>query len=211
MCARGQRCYKSGPPRFGTSHQGVPGFAHGPVLCCNPAPFAYSRKEKGLEEQARTAISATGARITATRVRVLSSLLAAGSALSHQELFERIGSQGSVDRVTLYRVLEWLVETGLAHRIAGEDRIWRFSVAHPGEPDAKGHTHHANEPHGHFQCDACRRMFCIDAPVGVEQNLSRLPEGFVGRDAELLIRGTCPACARQVRKPARVTRRVSAA
>ena len=75
MCARGQRCYKSGLPRFGTSHQGVPGFAHSPVLCCNPAPFAYSRKEKGLEEQARTAISATGSRITATRVRVLSALL----------------------------------------------------------------------------------------------------------------------------------------
>lgn len=163
-----------------------------------------------MEEQARTAISATGARVTATRVRVLSSLLEAGSALSHQELFDRIGALGSVDRVTLYRVLEWLVETGLAHRIAGEDRIWRFSVAHPGEPDVPGAAHHAQEPHGHFQCDACRRMFCIDAPVGVEQNLSRLPEGFVGRDVELLVRGTCPACARQARKSVRVTRRVTA-
>ncbi|GAA4324607.1 Fur family transcriptional regulator [Pigmentiphaga soli] len=145
-----------------------------------------------MEEQAREAIRTQGARVTATRVRVLAGLMASSSALSHQELLDRIGS---VDRVTAYRVLEWLVQTGLAHRIAGEDRVWRFSVARHAEDDARhGHDHHG-EPHGHFQCDVCRRMFCIDAPVGVEQNLARLPAGFEGREVDVVVRGLCPACA----------------
>ncbi|ODU62957.1 MAG: hypothetical protein ABT00_23285 [Bordetella sp. SCN 68-11] len=126
-----------------------------------------------MEDLAREAIRAQGARVTATRVHVLATLMEAASALSHQELFDRIGSSVSVDRVTVYRVLEWLVQTGLAHRIAGE---------------------HHGEPHGHFQCDVCRRMFCIDAPVGIQQNLDRLPDGFEGRDVEMVVRGRCPAC-----------------
>ncbi len=163
-----------------------------------------------MEVQARAAISATGARITAARVRVLSTLLDAASALTHQDLLDKLAGNGPIDRVTLYRVLDWLVESGLAHRIAGEDRIWRFSVAQPGEAAADADHHHAHEPHGHFQCDACRRMFCIDAPTGVEQNLARLPEGFVGRDIEMLVRGTCPACARQTRRPTRAATRTPA-
>ncbi len=151
-----------------------------------------------MEEQARVAIRSQGARITATRVRVLAALMESASALSHQELFDRIGSSFSVDRVTVYRVLEWLVQSGLAHRIAGEDRVWRFSVARHADEDDAGdaaapHSHHA-DVHGHFQCDTCRRMFCIDAPVGIEQNLARLPEGFEGRDVEVVVRGLCPAC-----------------
>lgn len=155
-----------------------------------------------MEEQAREAIRAQGARVTATRVRVLATLMASSSALSHHELFDRIGSSVSVDRVTVYRVLEWLVQSGLAHRIAGEDRVWRFSVVSSGdhEHDAHsghgGHGHH-QEPHGHFQCDTCRRMFCIEAPIGVEQNLERLPAGFQGRDVEMVVRGLCPACGKQ--------------
>lgn len=155
-----------------------------------------------MEEQARVAIRSQGARVTATRVRVLATLMESASALSHQELFDRIGSEFSVDRVTVYRVLEWLVQTGLAHRIAAEDRVWRFSIARHtdhehGHAAAEGqgdHVHHQGDPHGHFQCDACRRMFCIDAPVGVAQNLERLPEGFTGRDVEMVVRGLCPAC-----------------
>ena len=124
--------------------------------------------------------------------------------MSHQELFDRIGSKVSVDRVTVYRVLEWLVQTGLAHRIAGEDRVWRFSVARRGDHEHEAHdgsagvVHHHGDPHGHFQCDACRRMFCIEAPVGIEQNLERLPAGFKGRDVEMVVRGLCPACGKQL-------------
>jgi len=159
-----------------------------------------------VEEQAREAIRTQGARVTATRVRVLATLLDAVSALTHQEVFDRIGRAVSVDRVTVYRVLEWLVQSGLAHRIAGEDRVWRFSALHQSDHDHPTHDGHDGEAHthaqhGHFQCDACRRMFCIDAPVGIEQTLQRLPAGFEGRDVEMVVRGLCPACGKEAAAP----------
>lgn len=151
-----------------------------------------------MENQARTAIRDQGARVTTPRVNVLAALMRASSALSHQELLDRLSPSTAIDRVTAYRVLEWLVQTGLAHRIAGEDRVWRFSVARPCSHDCEAgpahqHTHHG-EAHGHFQCDTCNRMFCIDAPIGTQENLARLPEGFDGRDVEVLVRGLCPNC-----------------
>ena len=55
------------------------------------------------------------------------------------------------DRVTLYRVLEWLVDNGLAHRVTDAQRVFRFSAA---DDTAKGHASHA-----HFRCEVCARVF----------------------------------------------------
>jgi hypothetical protein len=33
-----------------------------------------------------------------------------------------------LDRVTAYRVLRWLEQHGVAHRLADEERVWRFSA-----------------------------------------------------------------------------------
>lgn len=74
-------------------------------------------------------IAARGARATRTRVQTLGTLLAAHEALTHHEIERRVARSHDVDRVTLYRVLEWLVGQGLAHKIAGEDRVWRYSAA----------------------------------------------------------------------------------
>ena len=58
-------------------------------------------------------IRAAGARATPARVRVLELLSAAPSPLSHYDIEQSLG-EGSLDRVTLYRVLDWMVEAGLA-------------------------------------------------------------------------------------------------
>ena len=66
---------------------------------------------------ARERIQGTGARMTAPRVQVLAAMLAAKRVLSHHDIESMFGA-ARLDRVTLYRVLDWLVEQGLAHRIA---------------------------------------------------------------------------------------------
>jgi Fur family transcriptional regulator, ferric uptake regulator len=83
------------------------------------------------------------------------------------------------DRVTLYRVLAWLVEQGLAHRVSGEDRVWRFSV-----------EQHADHRHAHFHCSGCGTVFCMDAQTRAPD----LPKGFQLEDMELTLRGFCPEC-----------------
>ena len=133
--------------------------------------------------QAEQLIRATGARITRPRVEVLAVLLAAERALSHHEVEQRLNASLGIDRVTVYRVLDWLREQGLAHRIAGEDRVSRYNAA--GEE----HSH----SHAHFHCERCGTVICLDEP---ERTLRvRVPHGFVSRDVALTVKGYCASCA----------------
>jgi Fur family ferric uptake transcriptional regulator len=126
---------------------------------------------------ARERIATTGARVTAARVAVLEALLASTGALSHHDLAERIAS---VDRVTLYRVLEWLVSRGLAHRRTDGDGVWRFL--------ASGTAHGA---HAHFCCNRCGAVSCL--PTQVQPRL-RLPAGYRRDGVDLTVRGLCAGC-----------------
>jgi Fur family transcriptional regulator, ferric uptake regulator len=118
-------------------------------------------------------IIAIGERATAARLAVLARLLAESAAQSHHELESSI--RPALDRVTLYRVLDWLVEQGLAHRASGPDRVWRFMATRP-EADK----------HAHFHCERCGAMRCLDEPTPRQL---RLPRGFRGESVELTVRG----------------------
>lgn len=131
----------------------------------------------------------TGARTTRPRVEVLAVLLAAERALSHHEIEARINGASGIDRVTVYRVLDWLSEQGLAHRIAGADRVWRYNAAE--------HAHAAS--HAHFQCERCGTVICLEANAGKVR--VRVPRGFVSRDVALTVKGWCADCAGSARSP----------
>lgn len=125
-------------------------------------------------------LRATGARVTGARVAILELLTRANRALSHREV-ELALESAHIDRVTVYRVLDWLTGEGLAHKIADDERVYRFSVV--GRRD---------ESHAHFKCRACGNVFCL--PVGSALDL-QLPQGFRGEEIELSVRGVCAACA----------------
>jgi Fur family transcriptional regulator, ferric uptake regulator len=139
-------------------------------------------------ERSETAIRATGERLTQPRVAVLSALLTFDHAASHLELAAAIGKLHAIDRVTVYRVLDWL-----AHRIAGDDRVWRF-VANldtaSNSASAKQSSHHQ---HAHFTCKACGQTFCLDA-VQPKVNV-KLPAGFISSEIDVKLRGRCAQCA----------------
>ena len=129
-------------------------------------------------------IRETGERLTRPRVEVLAVLLAAERALSHHEVESRINASLGIDRVTVYRVLDWLSEKGLAHKIAGDDRLWRYNAAE--------HDHSKSRGHAHFQCDRCGTVICLD-----EQDNAlrvRVPRGFVSREIALTVKGYCATC-----------------
>lgn len=127
---------------------------------------------------ARQQLQQAGARVTRPRAAVLAALLAAGRPLSHLELEQQLAS--SCDRVTLYRVLSWLVAQSLAHRISAEDRVWRFSA---GAADDRSHAH--------FHCQQCGAVFCLEMPARVPL----LPAGFRLTQMEMVLRGQCAECA----------------
>lgn len=121
-----------------------------------------------------------GARATPARIRVLQLLRHAPTALTHGEIETLLGLP-VLDRVTLYRVLDWLVESGLAHRSADASRVFRFSAAAAGE--------HAS--HVHFRCEHCGGVFCLNASLPA---VPRLPSGFFLSRMDFDLRGTCAAC-----------------
>ena len=124
-------------------------------------------------------------RATPARMRVLAALLAAPRALTHGELERELEQTDPLDRVTLYRVLDWLVQEGLAHKIAGEDRVWRFNAS---AVETTAHTHQ----HAHFRCDHCGKVYCLEnIATGFALDL---PAGFRAEAVELTVAGACPEC-----------------
>ncbi len=146
-------------------------------------------------DESRRLVRERRARVTVPRVRVLAELLTAGRALTHQEVQRRVEASADsehIDRVTLYRVLEWLVDVGLAHRVAGPDRVFRFSA----QRTAVG-------AHGHFRCTRCERMYCMTESSGMGRLVgSILPVGFTSEAIELTVSGRCADCAAGTQPPA---------
>ena len=127
-------------------------------------------------------IRGAGERLTGPRSAVLAALIGAGHALTHHEIEEALRPGPAVDRVTVYRVLDWLLAIGLAHRIAGDDRVWRFTATVQGR----------HRSHAHFTCSECGKVVCLrDVKV---PSAARMPRGFLSREVELTIKGLCAAC-----------------
>jgi Fur family ferric uptake transcriptional regulator len=133
-------------------------------------------------QRAEERLRPTGARVTRPRIEVLAVLLAAPRALTHHEIERRVNRALGIDRVTIYRVLEWLTAGALAHRIAGEDRVWRFNAA-----DAEHERRHA-----HFQCNDCGDVICLDQPVTARD--IPVPSGYRPQEIELTVKGLCADC-----------------
>lgn len=147
------------------------------------------------EQRAEVLLRAASVRITAARVKVLAALLAAPRAFSHQDVQDAFAD---MDRVTLYRALDRLTDAGLAHKIAGDDRVFRYSSGpeQGSSPDPGRHAPH--HQHGHFKCTRCAKVFCLDS-IG-ESGLLRdalresLGKGFQSHDIEFTIKGWCADC-----------------
>lgn len=137
---------------------------------------------------AETQLQSASVRITAARVRVLAALLGAERAFSHQDVQDTLAD---MDRVTLYRALDCLTDAGLAHKIAGDDRVFRYSA---GAEHGIAQQHQ----HGHFKCTRCSRVFCLES-LGEADMLQQalqetLGKGFQGHDIEFTIKGWCADC-----------------
>ena len=129
-------------------------------------------------------LRAAGARVTRPRVAILAALLDSDRALSHHEVEKRVDLRPGIDRVTVYRVLDWLSGLGLAHKIAGADRVSRYNAAE-----------HVHRSHAHFQCERCGTVICLDE---LQRDFRvRVPKGFVSHEIALTVKGRCAACARR--------------
>lgn len=126
-------------------------------------------------------IQDAGLRPTANRLAVLEALLQTDNPLTHQELLDTLARSHDFDRVTLYRVLDWLLTHDIVHKIMGENRAWRFQL------NRKNASHH----HAHFECSDCGKVYCLE---NTAPSVPPLPAGFRVESMELTIRGLCNQC-----------------
>lgn len=125
-----------------------------------------------------------GARLTPVRRRTLEILLETHRALGAYDVLERLAQDGFGNQPPVaYRALEFLVEHGLAHRIA---RLNAFTACtHPGEAHAPSF----------LICRLCNSVAEAAAtPVraAVDATADRL--GFVVERLTVEAIGLCPAC-----------------
>lgn len=140
-------------------------------------------------------ITDAGLRPTKARVAVLNTLLTSTNALSHPDILSAL--QGvEIDRVTVYRVLDWLLENSLIHKISSDDRAWKFQLNAPKRNYRSADTAHLgllnNHGHAHLHCQQCGTVLCIhELAAHIPQSLF---DTYRISNIEISLKGLCLDC-----------------
>ena len=124
---------------------------------------------------------------TPNRVGVLEAIGSGTGPLSAQEVFTTAARATGLNRVTVYRILDLLVEKGLVERISGGGRSFAYGLA-PNE----------NHPaHPHFRCRRCGVLRCLQ-PDALTVELKGIGASLVGevQGVEVRVDGICRKCLR---------------
>ena len=98
---------------------------------------------------------------------------------------------GLCDRVTIYRVLDRLVEEGLVHKIVNVNGVVNYAACATCDHDSKDQkAHNHSHRHIHFSCRVCNELTCLEQVVPHFD----LPENFVLEETFFTISGTCANC-----------------
>ena len=135
--------------------------------------------------QSEALCRAKGARLTPIRRRVLEVLLASPKPLGAYDLVDRLGSQGRrMAPITVYRALDFLIEHGLAHRLASRNAYLASSDVSTGRQTT-----------AFLICEACGEATEITSPAVADTVLKVLKEqGYRPRARALEITGRCAGC-----------------
>lgn len=132
-------------------------------------------------------LNRAGIRVTAVRLMIWKTIrksFAGAFGLSDLE-----AALPTVDRSTLFRMLNLLSEAHLLHSIDDGSGSRKYCLC---EEDGRSLNMH----HIHFNCTVCQRTFCL-TDLHIPQ--VRLPEGFVAEDTDYIVKGLCPDCSRKYR------------
>lgn len=127
----------------------------------------------------------SGLGYTTNRHRILQLIGNNGRPLSAQEIYDTLKGTDTINRVTVYRILDLLVAKGLVDRISGGGRSFVYGPA-PNE----------NHPaHPHFYCKTCGSLECLN-PQSLSVDLQSMQRDFPGSIENITVRvdGVCQKC-----------------
>jgi Fur family ferric uptake transcriptional regulator len=136
-------------------------------------------------------LSGSDIEATPNRVRVLEVVGNNGYPLAASDIYKILERSSAINRVTVYRILDLLVERGIVERISTGGRAFYYGLA-PNE-------HHG--PHPHFYCKNCGQMDCL-SPESLVVDTEPLWKTFPGRidKVEVRIDGICKNCEKRQAK-----------
>lgn len=122
-------------------------------------------------------------RNTTAKTEILKLINQSETALSHSEIQTTL--DGLCDRVTIYRVLDRLVEEDLVHKVVNIDGGVKYASCHHHSD-----TEHHNHNHIHFSCEKCHTVTCLE---DVEPTFV-MPKKYKVKDVNFTVSGLCPQC-----------------
>ena len=126
--------------------------------------------------------------VTNNRLRILEVVGNNTFPLSAKDIFNTLERSRSINRVTVYRILDLLVDHNVVERISTGGRAFYYGLA--------PNTNHA--PHPHFYCTTCGQMDCL-SPESLIVDMETLLKTFPGQieKVEVRIDGTCKNCGKK--------------
>ena len=122
---------------------------------------------------------------TAHRMRILEVVGNNSFPLSAGDIYRTLARSDTINRVTVYRILDLLVDHRVVDRLSTGGRAFYYGLA-PNE---------RHRPHPHFYCKICGRMDCL-SPESLIVDTGPLWKTFPGRidKVEVRIDGICKNC-----------------
>lgn len=137
--------------------------------------------KSSLKLKAEGLLKLAGLRRTGPRLAILSALLDAGKPVTHEQITARL-AEHAPNKVTIYRVLESLVEADFVHRVFLTERAQHYELADKCTE---------NQCHPHFTCTSCAQTYCFTDAV---LPMTKSPRGFTILRQRIQLEGLCPNC-----------------
>ena len=137
--------------------------------------------KSSLRLKAEGLLKLAGLRRTGPRLSILNALLDAGRPVTHEQITVRL-AEAAPNKVTIYRVLESLVEANIVHKAFLRERAWHFELADRCT---------ASQCHPHFTCINCEKTYCF---TDTALPMAKSPRGFTILHQRVQLEGLCPKC-----------------
>jgi Fur family ferric uptake transcriptional regulator len=135
------------------------------------------------EKTATNRLKKAGLEVTDHRVKVLMAIGNTARPSSASEVLEKISAKKDINRVTVYRILDLLVEHQVLNRLGLGEKSQRFCLRSAQEDE-----------HPHFHCTRCDCYLCLNVPHLPLDREALDDLALDIRHIDIRLEGICPAC-----------------
>ncbi len=145
--------------------------------------------EQASVSRSREIIVRFGLDSTLNRLMVLTILLESDHPLTAKEVYEGLCREHTLNRVTVYRILDLFAEKGVVSKISTGERSFCYCAC----------IERRRQGHCHFHCTRCGKVECIDKELlALDEEAVKNRLALDVQHIELRLDGVCTACREKV-------------